>query len=542
MTMPSQCRLLRSVLAFCFAIATTVAGSETVSQMSAADATTHAVSRRGFDALFQLPRSVKPALAQTDAALSCASLSNTRPSESSMVRDSKEIRNTNGASSWCRVTIEMTSPASPDVVTVWLGLPIDNWNGRFLGLGGGGWVAGFPAALAEGVERGFATVVTNAGRRYDFSTDPAELARMSGQGAFLLDDNGRLDWIRLQNFAYRGVHEMTVVGKAVATEFYGTKPRYAYFSGCSTGGRQGQSETQRYPDDYDGVMSGAPAINWAHFVAAESWQGAITNAHHTVPQCKFDAAYRAALDACDADDGIRDGLISILDTCHFDAHRLIGTQTDCGVVDQDDADVIDMLWEGPRRHDGAPLWNGIDRAARIHPLFVPQGPLPFGDAQLAHPSTLSIRTFETQFDEFIERYGGVMDTSNPDLGAFAKHGGKTILWHGIADDIIPAAGSVRYVQSIRHALGNVATDSFLRLYLAPGVGHCTGGDGPPPVGLFESLMTWVEQGHAPAVQRSEKRNDGGGIERARPLCPYPEYARYRGHGSLDEAGSFACRQ
>ena len=162
------------------------------------------------------------------------------------------------------MTIEVTIPLARNIVTVWLVLPTQLWNGRFLGMGGGGWVPGFPAALDAGGALGFATAITNAGRPYDVSIDPEELGRMIPRNEFLLDGKGRLDWTALQNFAYRGIHEMTVVGKAVTKEFYGVQPRYAYFSGCSTGGRQGQAEVQRYPQDYDGILSGAPVINWAH--------------------------------------------------------------------------------------------------------------------------------------------------------------------------------------------------------------------------------------------------------------------------------------
>jgi hypothetical protein len=146
------------------------------------------------------------------------------------------------------------------------------------------------------------------------------------------------------------------------------------------------------------------------------------------------------------------------------------------------------------------------------------------------------------FDQFVERYGAVMDTSSPDLRAFAERGGKTIIWHGIADDIIPAAGSVHYVESIRRTLGQGKTDNFLRFYLAPGVGHCRWGDGPQPVALLEPLMEWVEHRRAPTAVRSENWDEAGHVTRTRPLCPYPEHARYRGRGALDDAANFRCQR
>jgi feruloyl esterase len=494
------------------------------------------------DDLWQLPAAPVPALSQTTPVRSCESFTAAHVFANASVREARVVRSTNGADELCRLTIEVPTPLAPTIVSVWLVLPVQHWNGRFLGLGGGGWMPGFPAALDAGASRGFATAITNAGRPYDLSIDPQEFGRMVGRNDFLLNAQGRLDWTELQNFAYRGIHEMTVVGKAVTKEFYGVQPRYSYFSGCSTGGRQGQAEVQRYPQDYDGVLSGSPAINWAHFAAAESWPLAVTKELGDVPQCKLDAAHRAAVAACDGDDGARDGLVSGVGTCRFDAKALVGMQTDCGVIDAREAEVIGRIWEGPRRRDGSRLWNGIDRAALIH---APQWPAnrasPFSDGTLPDADSFSLATLEAQFDQFVERYGAVMDTSNPDLGAFAKHG-KTILWHGVADDIIPATGTVHYVESIRRTLGERETDNFLRLYLAPGVGHCGGGDGPQPVALLQPLMEWVEQDRAPKAVRSETRDQAGRTTRTRPLCPYPALARYRGRGSLDDAASFQCQR
>jgi feruloyl esterase len=492
--------------------------------------------------LWQLPAAPVPRLSQATPVRSCESFAAADHFGGASVREARVVQSTGGTGDSCRLTIEVSTPLSSNVITVWLMLPLRHWNGRFLGLGGGGWMPGFPAALDAGASRGFATAITNAGRSYDLSTDPQALGGLVGRNDFLLNAQGRLDWTQLQNFAYRGIHEMTAVGKAVTKEFYGVQPRYAYFSGCSTGGRQGQAEVQRYPQDYDGVLSGSPAINWAHFAAAESWPLTVTKELGDVPQCKLDAALRAAIAACDGDDGARDGLISGVGTCRFDAKSLVGRPTECGVIQARDAEVIARVWDGPRRSDGSRLWNGIDRAALIHaPQPLPNRPSPFSDGTEPSAEGLSPDAFEAQFDQFVERYGAVMDTSSPDLGAFAKHG-RTILWHGVADDIIPAAGTVHYVDSIRRTLGERETDRFLRFYLAPGVGHCGSGDGPQPVELLAALMQWVEQDHAPRTVRSENRDQAGRSTRTRPLCPYPTIARYRGSGSLDDAESFRCER
>jgi hypothetical protein len=460
-------------------------------------AATQAVAQNATT-VWQLPAAPVLALVKAGPTRSCESLTAAHPPQNAVVREARAMPGEAGG--WCRATIEVT-PSGSKPISIWLGLPLKNWNGRFLGLGGGGWVSGFPAALGLGAPLGFATAITNGGRAYDLTISAEELERVVGQNDFLLDPNGRLDWQALQNFAYRGIHEMTVLGKAVTTEFYGRPPRYSYFSGCSTGGRQGQSEVQRYPGDYDGVVSGSPAINWAHFAFADSWAMTVTNELGPVAQCKFDAAHRAAVAACDADDGARDGLVAEVGTCHFDAKALIGTKTDCGVFDAHDAEVVDKIWEGPHRIGGARLWNGIDRAALIHapvPNDIARSRAsPFSDGGTTGPGIPSIADFEANFDQFVERYGAVMDTSNPDLSAFADRGSKTLIWHGVADDIIPAAGSVHYVEAVRHTLGAGKTADFLRFYQVPGVQHCGGGDGRPPVALLEPLMNWVEHGRAP---------------------------------------------
>jgi feruloyl esterase len=395
--------------------------------------------------LWQLPTAAPvPALVQTHALRSCESLLKGLPG-AGVVREAVTIPGSNGAGAWCRVTIEIHEK-SGHPISVWLALPIENWNGRFLGLGGAGWVPGLPFSILLGSSLGFATATTNAGRDYDVNISPENLSRLVDDGKFLTDAKGHLDWEELRNVAYRGVHDMTQAGKAVTAAFYGVEARYSYFTGCSTGGREGQAEVQRYPDDYDGVISGSPAINWAHFGAAQAWPVAVTRNAREVPQCKLDAAQRAAVAACDADDGLQDGLVSQVGACQFDSRTLIGLHTDCGTIDAQDADVIRQLWDGPHRSDGSALWSGTDRAALLHSPSPPSGLDQF-EAEGRALENPSMTGFESQFDKFVNRYGPTMDTSDPDVRAFAAHGGKIILWHGVADDVIPAAGTVRYVQA-----------------------------------------------------------------------------------------------
>ena len=186
---------------------------------------------------------------------------------------------------WCRVTAIVTHPPSGDQVKVWIGLPVTNWNGRFRGNGGGGYVGGSASSLRGPVMLGYAAGATDTGHD-------------GGSGSFALDANGRLNWQVIRDNAHLGIHEMTVLGKALTKAFYGRAPRFSYFVGGSTGGRQGLMEAQHYPDDYDGILSGCPAINWHKFIPAILWpQVVMANAKNFVSKAKLDAATAAAIAA-----------------------------------------------------------------------------------------------------------------------------------------------------------------------------------------------------------------------------------------------------
>jgi feruloyl esterase len=188
---------------------------------------------------------------------------------------------------WCRVIAAVTHPPTGDRVKVWIGLPLTNWNGRFRGNGGGGFSGGNPNSLRGPVAQGFAAGATDTGHE-------------GARGSFALDANSRLNWQAIRDNAHLGIHDMTVVGKALTQAYYGKAPRYAYFVGSSTGGRQGLMEAQRYPDDYDGIVSGCPAINWHRFIPAILWPQVMMNAENNfVPKAKLEAATAAAVTACD---------------------------------------------------------------------------------------------------------------------------------------------------------------------------------------------------------------------------------------------------
>src|SRR5579863_7244709 len=250
----------------------------------------------------------------------------------------------------CRVTAVTTHPPAGDKVKIWVAIPTANWNGRFLGIGGGGFVGGSAAGVNPPLALGYASGSTDTGHT-------------GGSGSFALDANGRLNWQLIRDNAHVGIHEMTVTGKALTQAMYGAAPKYSYFNGCSTGGRQGLMEAQRYPQDYNGIVAGAPAINWSRFLPQELWGSVLENAvGDALPACKLAAATAAAIAACDGIDGVKDGVIEDPGRCTYDPKALIGTSAgECGMFTEADADVIRKLWEGPRREDGSFLWYGLAR-------------------------------------------------------------------------------------------------------------------------------------------------------------------------------------
>ena len=445
----------------------------------------------------------------------------------------------------CRVTATVTHHAGIDKVKVFVGLPMKGWNGRFQGTGGGGFSGGSPNGLRQPLTLGYAAGATDTGHE-------------GGSGSFALDANGRLNWHLIRDNAYLGIHEMTVAGKALTEAFYGKTPRYSYFNGCSTGGRQGLSEAQRYPEDYNGIMSGAPAINWPKLHVEQLWGHLVMlEARNFVPVCRFEMATAAAVEACDTQDGVKDGVLEDPRRCAFDPKILVGRSAgDCGPVTEADAAVIRRIWEGPRRRDGAFLWFGLPRGAGFALSATGGTPLTgrpftitldwFRYFLLQDPkwdwSSLTAQAYEELWDQSVEQYGPVFGTDNPDLTAFRDRGGKLIAWHGWADPLIYAEGTIDYYLRVQRMMGGPQrTATFMRLFMAPGVGHCGGGTGPAPAGQFEAVVRWVEEGRAPEVLNAVSRDQAGNVLRSRPLCAYPLAARYKGSGSPDAAASFVCR-
>jgi feruloyl esterase len=483
----------------------------------------------------------KPAIPNVKAVRSCESLASVALPNTTIESAAVDTNNP----SVCRVTAITTHPPSPDKIRIWVAIPTSNWNGRFLGTGGGGLVGGNPAGVNQPVAQGFAAGATDGGHE-------------GGAGTFALDANGRLNWEGIRNFAHVAIHEMTVTGKALTQAMYGVAPKYSYFNGCSTGGRQGLMEAQRYPQDYDGIMSAAPAINWNRFHLQHLWGPVVMNAAgNPVAACKLTAATAAAIAACDGLDGVKDGVNEDPKRCSYDPKPLVGTSAgECGAFSEADVNVIRKLWEGPRRADGTFMWYGLARGADMNALWTSRGtplrPVPFGLSMdwfryflTQDPkfdgNVVTLAAYERFWDQSVEQYANVIATDNRDLTGFRDRGGKAIVWHGWADQLITAEGSIDYYTRVQQEMGGPKkTAEFMRLFMAPGVTHCAGGAGPQPTGLMEALLAWVEDGKAPETLPANRRDQNGAVTRSRPLCAYPLVAKYKGSGSTDDASSFIC--
>ena len=479
----------------------------------------------------------KPLFADATPVCPCEAL--TKVSLPNTTIDSAAIDPSDGS---CRVTASVTHPPAGDRVKVFIGLPVKGWNGRFRGNGGGGFSGGSRSSLRGPVAQGFAAGATDTGHE-------------GGSGSFALDANGRLNWQSIQDNAYLGIHEMTVVGKAVTEAFYGKAPRYSYFTGGSTGGRQGLMEAQRYPADYDGIVSACPAINWHRFVPTDLWpQVVMLDARNFLTKAKLDAATAAAVAACDALDGVTEGVIDDPSRCAYDPKALVGTKVGDDTFTDADAQVVRKIWEGPRGQDGAFLWHGLARGTDLSALANTGGSPPAGkpfsialewfqyflkqDAKWDW-TTITPAGFESLWKQSVEQYGAVIGTDDPDLSRFRDRGGKVIIYHGLADQLIPADGTIDYYKRVQQQMGGAEkTARFARLFLVPGVDHGFRGAGPAPTGFSDSIIRWVEEGKAPEMLIAELRNKEGAVTRTRPLFPYPHAAKYKGTGSTDDAANF----
>jgi feruloyl esterase len=431
---------------------------------------------------------------------------------------------------FCRVAATIKPTSDSDIkVEVWL--PARGWNGNFQGVGNGGW-AGVVSyrELGDALRGGYATASTDTGH-------------VGGRGTFALDHPEKLI-----DFGWRSEHEMTVKAKAVIQAFYGSAPKRSYWNGCSTGGRQGLKEAQKFPDDYDAVIAGAPANR----TAISLWIAAavLKDPASYIPPAKYPMIHQAALAACDARDGLKDGLIDDPTKCNFDPKGLLCKGADgpsCLTAPQ--AEAAKKIYSSainPRT--GQELFSSLVPGTELGWGVQAAGPEPSANIYDQYRYVVfkdpnwDWRTFN--FDSDVVRgdlpENLVMNATDPNLKPFFSHNGKLLLYHGWSDPNVPTLNTIKYYKSVVDTMGGAAKASDnIRLFLEPGMGHCGGGEGPNVFDKVGALEQWVEQGKAPEKLIASHSTEGK-VDRTRPLCPYPQVAKYKGSGSIDEAANFAC--
>lgn len=432
---------------------------------------------------------------------------------------------------------------------VWL--PLQNWNGRFTGVGNYGGVSGISFDdLANQIRRGSASASTDKG-----------LVAAPGFDAtlrFLYEHPEKLI-----DFAYRAHHETTVNAKALAHAFYGKPPEHSYWIGCSAGGWEGLMEAQRFPADYDGIVAGAPVNNASRHQAGalDGILAVFKDSASNLPPSALGVLYRAVLAACDSTDGVVDGVLEDPRRCRFDPAAV-----QCAANQRPETCLTPAQVEAARRVyrgladpiTGAQLYPGL--AAGSEPFWPYRNPAnqsaPYFKWLVFADPNWDWRTFAftdpADYQAFLkaESTFALLNATDPNLGEFQQRGGKLVQYHGWSDGSIAPQNSIDYYDSVISFLGDGRQDrtaavrnveSFYRLFMAPGMAHCCCGPGPNVFDMQTALEQWVERGIAPEQIVATHSMGAGVVDRLRPLCPYPKVAAYKGKGDTNDASNFVCR-
>jgi feruloyl esterase len=458
-------------------------------------------------------------------------------------------------------------PTTDSEIRMEIWLPVSGWNGKYLQIGNGGWAGSINrTGLIAPLQRGYVVAATDNGHRSEGFTPDAAWA--VGHPEKLID------------FGYRAVHETSVQAKAILRAYFGRGQDLSYFSGCSDGGREALMEAQRYPEDFNGIIAGAPANNWSRLFTGFVWNEQAL-AEHPLPIEKLPVIQNAVVAACDTLDGVADGLIEDPRACRFDPVEMAcaaGDATDCLMEGQ--VATLRKIYSGPvNPRTGDHIFPGYPMGTEA----VPGGWVPW--IVSASPQVPSIQAafgnsyygqavfeqtgwdFHTlDFDDDLAfsnaKTGPILNSTSPDLRSIRANGGKLIQYHGWGDAAITALSSIDYYESVRTFLNRFPDPrsesedigGFYRLFLVPGMGHCSGGIGPNNFGngfvatsidaehdLLAALEAWVEQGAAPArLIGTGTAVNNPETTLTRPLCPYPQRAQYLGGGDPNNAENFTC--
>jgi len=458
---------------------------------------------------------------------------------------------------FCRVIARAHPSADSDIVIeVWL--PLEKWNGKLQGLANGGFAGAINyLELGASLQHGYVATGTDTGH----TGSPIDAAWALGHPEKIID------------FGYRGIHEMTRVAKLLIPQFYGSAPKRSYFAGCSDGGREALMEAQRYPEDYDGILAGAPANYWTGLLslAVVDTQALTATSGSFIPAAKIGTIGKSVVAACDKFDGVADGVLNDPRQCHFDPASIEcregADSNDCLTAPQVTA--LKTIYAGIKDASGQIIFPGYLPGAEEGPggwgVWI-TGPAPakslmayFGLGYYANMvydnKDWDYKTFaiDPGLKTATQRTAEVLNAVNPDLSAFRSRGGKLILYHGWNDPAIPALNTVNYYESVIRKMGRSPAESFTRLYMVPGMQHCGGGPGPenfgealdatstdPQHNIRITLENWVEKGTAPSSFVVSKAATASSPEITRPLCPYPQSAKYKGSGDPNKAENFTC--
>ncbi len=422
------------------------------------------------------------------------------------------------------------------------------WNGRFYMIGNGGHAgenlddAGRVAQRNEALRLGFAFAQTNTG--HDSRKEPG--------GTFVLNNPQKAI-----DYAYRAVHLTAVTTKDITKDYYGKSISKSYWNSCSNGGRQGLMEAQRFPEDFDGIVANAPWADQTGFTIGAMWnQKALSEAPGTAAKIPLVAA--AVMAKCDAVDGLKDNLIDDPRKCTFDPKKDVKTcasgQDDADCLTTAQAEAVAKVYSGPVSNgkvifpgymlgsEAANQWNGM-----IAPANATAKPADFNLAEntmryLVFTPPMpewDYKTFDFDKDiHLLDAWSKQADAKDPDLSKFKKHGGKLLMTYGWADQILQPMQGVNYYEAAVAKNGKDTTD-FFRLFMIPGMSHCSGGLGPSQHDPMTAMINWVEKAQAPTTMKAS-RVVNNQVVRTRPLCQYPNVARYKGSGSIDDAANFSC--
>ena len=462
----------------------------------------------------------------------------------------------------CRVKGTI-APTDDSDIRFELWMPQSEWNGKFQGIGNGGLAGAIDKlSLRNALSRGYAAVATDTGH---------EASDLDGRWAL-----GHPE--KIIDFGYRAIHETTVAGKAIATAFYGRTPEFSYFGSCSNGGREGLMEAQRYPDDYDGILAGAPAFDGVNNIGSVSWmqQILLKGDASYIPSYKLPAISTASLAACDANDGVKDGVIDDPRTCNFKPEDMLckgGDNMSCLTSAQ--VASLHAVYDGPPGGLGDSTNHGYERGGEAGWSAWVSGPSPRKSIayRFSHEfhRYLILNDPEWTLDKFdyaVDRkrdeeiFGHTYNARDPDLTQFFDRGGKLMLYHGWNDPALQPRITIDYYNRVQAKMGAAKTEQSVRLYMVPGMEHCfggpgantfgqlpAGGTGEPSHDIDKALEVWVETGKAPDAIIATKYDESfrplfapekATALRTRPLCPYPQVARWSGEGSTDDAANFAC--